>query len=106
MTTTSPSADDPNDEIRAALQAAFDVPRDVVARPGMTRESVLQANDMAGQAVTVTEPGAPIYSSDGDLIGMAEPTTSTATFAGLTITRAEADRLGLNEKEVPNVNIV
>ncbi len=103
---TSPSADDPNDEIRAALQAAFDTPRDVVAGPGMTRESVLQANDMADQQVTLTEPGAPIYSSDGDLIGMAEPTTSTATFAGLTITRAEADRLGLNEKEVPNVNIV
>lgn len=63
-------------------------------------------NDAAGSDVTVTEPGAVTCDVDGIPTAVGESTETVASLARLTITKAEADRLGVTPEEFPNVNIV
>ncbi|MGE9806919.1 hypothetical protein [Janibacter sp. G1551] len=94
-----------SDELQAALDA-LDAPRDAVPRRPLTRADVERVAAMAGQEVTVREPGRPIYDSDGALIGMTEATETKATSGGLSITRAEADRLGIADGEITGLHII
>jgi hypothetical protein len=82
-----------NDALRAARPAR--APRDIVPEPGQTREAALHLRDLTGQEVTITEPGQPIFDSEGSWIGMGEPTTTTAVLAGLILTDEQATRFGL-----------
>lgn len=94
-----------DDNLQRALDELGDVPRDIVPTRPLTREDVERAAAMAGREVTITHPGQPIVDVDGLLIGMTEPTSDTATSAGMTITRAEADRLGIADGEITGLTI-
>lgn len=95
-----------SDDLQRALEEFADIPRDVVPSRPLTRQDVERVAAMAGQEVTVTEPGRPIYGHDGTLIGMTEPTTTQATAGPLSITRAEAERLGITDGEIDGLRIV
>ncbi len=81
-------------------------PRDVVPRRGLTREDVQRMNDNAGKPVTYTLPGELYEDAFGGPLAVGEPETGTAIFAGSAISKAEADRLGLTQEEIPRVHII
>lgn len=81
-------------------------PRDVVPRPGLTRETVLAFNEAAGKPVSVTEPGEVVEDVDGIPSHVGAPTETSAFLGRLTITRSQLADLGLTPEEVPNVRII
>ena len=94
-----------SDDLQRALDELEDGPRDIVPRRALTREDVERMAHMAGREVTITHPGQPILDVDGLLIGMSEQSTQTATSAGVAITRAEADRLGIADGDIDGLTI-
>jgi hypothetical protein len=81
-------------------------PADVVPRPALTRETVELMDRLAGRQVEVTWPGRIIEDVDGIPNAVTPATTTVASVAGFTITRAEADRLGIDPTNYPNVRII
>jgi hypothetical protein len=79
------------------------LPSDLIPAKGLTLAALSALNVMAGKAVTVTEPGDVVLDVDGFPIGVGPTTTSTATLAAPTISRAELDQLGGNPDDFPNL---
>jgi hypothetical protein len=79
-------------------------PRDIV-RGELTCETLDRFDALAGRTVTITEPGAIVEDVRGIPCAIEEPTTHVAEVVGLTITRGEADRLGIDEHTYAHVHI-
>lgn len=94
------------DDLQRQLDDLGEVPRDTVPARPLTREDVERVAATAGKSIQVSFPGQPIYGHDGALIGMTAPQTGEATSGGITITRAEADRLGIADGDIDGVTIL
>jgi hypothetical protein len=96
--------DDPRyDELQRQLDTL--APPDVV-RGELTRETLDRLDAMAGREVEITYAGEVVENVDGVPTAVAPSETVTAEVVGLTISRAETDRLGVSENTHPSLHVV
>lgn len=81
-------------------------PADLVPRTGLTRETVARLCAMDGKTVRMEEPGKVVEDVDGIPTTVGPTEVTTAMLTGLTITRAEADELGIGDDDYAALNIV
>lgn len=81
-------------------------PADVVPPSGLTLETLARLNEMAGQSVTVGEPGHVVLDIDGIPAGVGPSTVTSAVMAGGYFSRAELDRLGGHPDDYPNLTFI
>lgn len=82
------------------------VPRDVVPRPGVTREVLERLCSTAGQSVEVHIPGDVLLDADGIPAGVGPGRTESAVLMAPCITRAEAVELGIGDGDLDGLRIV
>ena len=95
---------DGHEEVRRLFYRA--TPPDRVRGPGLTREALLRMNDAVDQFVTVSTSGELLEDVDGRPLGVGPTRVENGIFGGVTVTRADLDRLGLTAEEVPNVRVI
>lgn len=93
----------PNEFLRMFENQA---PKDIVPVGELTIETVRLLDEYAGRTVQVVTPGEILTDPDGIPIGVGPMTRDTVTLAGAVITQREADRLGIDPSEFPNITIV
>lgn len=93
-----------DDETREFLQqliaSSEDVPRDVVPPSGLTLADLRVASDAADTWAEITEPGELLLDVDGVPCGVGPTQTIEVYRAGMCITQAVADRLGLTPADL------
>ena len=80
-------------------------PADLVPGHGLTRESLDRMAAAAGRMTTVTSPGEVIEGSDGVPAAVGPPTERQAWLSHITISRTEAEALGITEETHPRVRV-
>lgn len=92
--------------VRALLDREDRPPRDVVPPgPGPSRETLLAMNDAVGTVVEQVIPGEVLVDLDGVPVAVEPSRTETSVFGGATVTRADLDRAGLTEADVPCLTV-
>ncbi len=92
-----------NDELEEAMNEPLP-PDDIVPTGGLDR-ATLEALGAAGR-VSLTIPGTMITGPNGEPVGMEQGrTVDDAEVVAVRITRAEADRLGIEGGDMPHVRI-